>query len=205
MKKIIYIINLIAVVLAINSCKEPERIAGFEDAEQYSIYDYIVENKEEFSDFLAILEVGGIDKTLSAYNPNGNGYTLFLPSNQAIDNFINNTEGISSINDILNNPEFAAAFSRYHVINMSAHTQDFPFGAFPEPTFSEDYLRLVLLLKPIHRIIKLITRLRLFIQTSKFQTDLFTKLKPLLNQLHLPLMDGYRKIRDFQFLRKHWK
>ena len=135
-------------VVAFNSCKEPERIAGFEDAEQFSIYDFIVENKEEFSDFLSILEVGGIDKTLSAYNPNGNGYTLFLPSNKAIDNFIKNTEGISSINDILNNPEYAAAFARYHVINMSAHTQDFPFGAFPEPTLSDDYLTVSFIIQP---------------------------------------------------------
>lgn len=140
MKKIFYIIGLIVVVVTVNSCKEPERVAGFEDAEQYSIFDYVVENKEVFSDFLAILEVGELDKTLSAYNPNGNGYTLFLPGNDAIVKFIENTEGISSINDILNNPEFAAAFGRYHVINMLAHTQDFPFGAFPEPTLSEDYL-----------------------------------------------------------------
>ncbi|HPE75172.1 MAG TPA: fasciclin domain-containing protein [Draconibacterium sp.] len=140
MKKIFYILLLIAVAVSVNSCREPERVAGFEDAEQYTIYDYIVENKDQFSDFLAILEVGGIDKTLSAYNPNGNGYTLFLPSNKAIDSFIKKTEGISSMNDILNNPEFAAAFGRYHVLNMMAHTQDFPFGAFPEPTLSEDYL-----------------------------------------------------------------
>lgn len=139
MKRIFYILSLIAVVVAVNSCKEPERVAGFEDAEQYSIYDFIVEN-EEFSNFLAILEVGGIDKTLSAYNPEGNGYTCFLPSNEAIDNFIKATEGISSINDILNNTEFASAFGRYHVLNMSASTQEFPFGAFPEPTLSEDYL-----------------------------------------------------------------
>ncbi len=139
MKKIFYIISLLAFAVAVNSCKEPERVAGFEDAEQNTIYDYVV-NDEAFSDFKAILEVGGLDKTLSAYNPNGNGYTCFLPSNDAINNFIQNTEGISSINDILNNPDFAAAFGRYHVLNMLAHTQDFPFGAFPEPTLSEDYL-----------------------------------------------------------------
>ena len=140
MKKIVYILYLVAVVFTINSCKEPERIAGFEDAEQMTIYDYIVANKEEFSDFLAIMEVGGIDKTMSAYNPNGNEYTLFLPSNKAIDNFIKTTEGISSVNDILNNPAYAAAFARFHVVNMGVQTQDFPFGAFPEPTLSEDYL-----------------------------------------------------------------
>jgi len=140
MKKIFYILSLIAVVAGFNSCKEPERIAGFEDAEQMSIYDYIVENKEKYSDFLAIIEVGGIDKTLSAYNPDGNDYTLFLPSNKAIDNFIKNTEGISSVKDILINKEYAAAFARFHVVNLGVHTQDFPFGAFPEPTLSEDYL-----------------------------------------------------------------
>ncbi len=148
MKKNIYIISLIAVVVFFNSCKEPERVAGFEDAEQYTIYNYIVANKEKFSDFLSILEVGGIDKTLSAYNPNGNGYTLFLPDNQAIDNFIKNSEGISSINDILGNPAYAAAFARYHVINMSAQTQDFPFGAFPEPTLSDDYLTVSFIIQP---------------------------------------------------------
>ena len=140
--------NLIVVVFVFDSCKEPERIAGFEDADQFTIYDYMVENKDQFSDFLNILEVGGIDKTLSAYNPNGNGYTLFLPSNKAIDNFIKKTEGISSINDILNDREFAAAFGRYHILNMLAQTQDFPFGAFPEPTLSEDYLTVSFIIQP---------------------------------------------------------
>jgi len=140
MKRIIYIISLILVVVAFNSCKQPERIAGFEDALNMTIYDYIVDNKEEYSDFLAILEVAGIDKTLSAYNPNGDNYTLFLPSNKAIDSFIKNTEGISSVDDILKNPEYALAFAGFHVVNKAIPTQDFPFGAFPEPTLSEDYL-----------------------------------------------------------------
>jgi uncharacterized surface protein with fasciclin (FAS1) repeats len=148
MKRIVYILSLIAVVAGFNSCKEPERIPGFEDAEQYSMYYYILDNKEEYSDFLSILEVGGLAKTLSAYNPNGNDYTLFLPSNKAIDNFIKNTEGISSINDILKNPAYAAAFARYHVVNMGVHTQDFPFGAFPEPTLSEDYLTVSFIIEP---------------------------------------------------------
>ncbi len=140
MKKILHILSFIVLVFSLNSCKETESVAGFEDASQYSIYDYIIENEEKYSDFLAILEVGGIDKLLSAYNPHGDGYTLFLPGNAAIETFIETTEGFSSMNDILENQEFAEAFGRYHVINMSAHTQDFPFGAFPEPTLSEDFL-----------------------------------------------------------------
>lgn len=148
MKKLIYILSLIAVVAGFNSCVEPERVPGFEDADQLSMYYYILDNQEEYSNFLSILEVGGLDKTLSAYNPNGNDYTLFLPSNKAIDNFIQSTEGISSINDILNNPQYAAAFARYHVVNMGVHTQDFPFGAFPEPTLSDDYLTVSFIIQP---------------------------------------------------------
>jgi len=147
MKNIFYLLSLIVLTAVLHSCNEKETIAGFEDASQYSIYDYMVENEEFFSDFLSILEAGGIDKTLSAYNPNGNGYTLFLPGNEAIETFIAGTDGISSLNDILENPEFAAAFSRYHVINMAAHTQDFPFGAFPEPTLSKDFLTVSFIIK----------------------------------------------------------
>jgi uncharacterized surface protein with fasciclin (FAS1) repeats len=148
MKRLIYILSLIALVAGFNSCREPERIPGFEDADQLSMYYYILDNQEKYSNFLSILEVGGLDKTLSAYNPNGNDYTLFLPSNKAIDNFIKNTEGISSINDILNNPTYAAAFARYHVVNIGVHTQDFPFGAFPEPTLSDDYLTVSFIIQP---------------------------------------------------------
>ncbi len=139
MKRIIYIISLLSAVI-FWSCDDKIRTAGFEDAEQYTIYDYVVEKKDTCSDFLQILQAGGLDKTLSAYNPNGTDYTLFLPSNDAIDKFIQSTEGISSINDIINNKEYASAFARYHVVNMGVLSQDFPFGAFSEPTLSDDYL-----------------------------------------------------------------
>lgn len=139
MKKLIYAAALLLVVFS-QSCEEPERIAGFEDADQYSIYNYLLANPEKYSNFISILEAGGLDKTLSAYNPDGTNYTLFLPDNAAMDKFIQATDGISSINDILNNVEFSAAFGRYHVVNLGVRSQDFPFGAFPEPTLSEDFL-----------------------------------------------------------------
>ncbi|MBT6004425.1 MAG: hypothetical protein HOG79_01795, partial [Prolixibacteraceae bacterium] len=117
MKKIIYILSLFVVVV-LSSCQEPERVAGFEDAEQFTIYNYLMENKENFSSFISILEKGGIDKTLSAYNPDGVGYTLFLPDNNAVNDFISKNEQFNSLEAILSNVEYAAAFSRYHVVNM---------------------------------------------------------------------------------------
>ncbi len=134
-----YIIGLM-LVLIIFSCKRDPIEANFEDVEKSSIYDYLLENKEKYSSFISILEAGQLDKTLSAYNPDGTGYTLFLPDNAAVDNFIDENDQFSSLNDILNDQEYAAAFSRYHVVNMGVNTNQFPFGAFAEPTLSGDFL-----------------------------------------------------------------
>jgi uncharacterized surface protein with fasciclin (FAS1) repeats len=141
MKNIGYILSfIIALAIVFNSCKEPNHEADFKHSQKYTIYSYLTENKDDFSSFLSILEEGGIDKTLSAYNPYGADYTLFLPDNKAIDKFIAESEDFSSLQELLNDEEFCKIFSRYHVLNMGVHTQDFPFGAFPEPTLSEDYL-----------------------------------------------------------------
>lgn len=147
MNRINYILGFI-LILSVFSCREPERIAGFEDLDQFSIYDYIVENEEEYSSFLSILETGNLDKTLSAYNPNGTDYTLFLPNNEAVNRFIDASSQFSSLNDILNDPGFAAEFSRYHVVNIGVHSGNFPFGAFPEPTLSSDFLTVSFIIEP---------------------------------------------------------
>ncbi len=141
MKKITYIFGLLLAV-TLFSC-EPEPIeANFEDAVQLSIYDFLMENKDQYSSFISILEKGGLLNTLSAYNPDGSDfrYTLFLPDNGAVERFINDNPQFSSLNDILNDQAYAAAFSRYHVVNMGVHTNQFPFGAFSEPTLSGDFL-----------------------------------------------------------------
>jgi uncharacterized surface protein with fasciclin (FAS1) repeats len=147
MKRGKYIIGLLLVVVLF-SCKRDPIEANFEDVEKSSIYDYLMENKEEYSSFISILEAGSLIKTLSAYNPDGTGYTLFLPDNAAINNFIDENDQFSSLNDILNDHAYAAAFSRYHVVNMGVHTNQFPFGAFSEPTLSGDFLTVSFIIEP---------------------------------------------------------
>ncbi len=139
MKILVFIFTLFIVVICF-SCREKEIEASFEDANQFTIYDYLIENKEEFSSFISILEKGGIDNTLSSYNNNGNGYTLFAPDNDAINRFIEENPQFSSLNDILNDQKFINAFCRYHVVNEKVSSNEFPFGAFSEPTLSGDYL-----------------------------------------------------------------
>ncbi|MFN2396664.1 MAG: fasciclin domain-containing protein [Bacteroidales bacterium] len=142
MKQLTYII---AVVLAISlySCgwfEEPVHPnPGFKDVEKFTIYDFL-KDSAEFSNFLAILESGGIAKTLSAYNPEEIGYTLFAPDNNAVQQFISENQQFPSLNDLLNNSEFCAALGRFHVVNTAVRSSEFPFGALSKPTLSKDYL-----------------------------------------------------------------
>ncbi len=140
MKKSVHILTIILAAISLWTCREQDIKAGFEDMLNMTIYDYLIQNKDDYSSFLSVLEKAGIDKTLSAYNPNGINYTLFLPDNKAMDDFIKNGKKYASLNDLLNDKEYVTAFAKYHVVNMGISTNDFPFGAFSEPTLSGDYL-----------------------------------------------------------------
>ena len=122
------------------SCNDEPVDSNFEDMIEFTIYDYIVDHEEQFSSFLSILEAGGIDKTLSAYNPDGLGYTAFVPHNEAIEEFIQESDQFSSLDGLLADQQYVSAFSRYHVVNMAINADDFPFGALPEFTLSQDIL-----------------------------------------------------------------
>lgn len=140
MKRISIILSFLVVLSVQNSCKRsPTTDAGFEDMEQFTIYDYLVQNKAEYSSFLQILKAGGLDKTLSAYNPDGIDFTLFVPDNKAVDDFIKESV-YTSLDALLEDKAYAEALARYHVINIGSRTNEFPFGAFSEPTLSGDFL-----------------------------------------------------------------
>ena len=140
MKKIILITGAVIIALSFASCIDDEPIdPGFEDMTQMTLYDYISEN-EKFSHFLQILQRGGLDKTLSAYNPHGLGYTLFLPDNDAVRRYIDNHRQFSTFDELINDRDYAAILGKYHAVNLAIHSNDFPFGALPEPTLSDDLL-----------------------------------------------------------------
>lgn len=139
MKRFTYIIGVF-LALVVFSCQVEPIEAGFEGLIKQSILDYLIENEAEYSSFLSILEKGGIDKMLAAHNPGASGYTLFLPGNDAVDEFIQQRSEFSSLQDLLNNEEYVNALSRYHVLDNMFHSNEFPFGAFPDATLSEDYL-----------------------------------------------------------------
>ncbi len=141
------ILALFAFFLGVLSCEDPVVEANFEDQEDQTIYDYMVENDSLFGPFRDILEAGGLDLTMSAYNPHGLGYTMFLPDSVAVYDFIQNSSEYNSMDELLNDKAYAAAISRYHVIDLAIHSNDFPFGALPALTLSEDYLTISFILE----------------------------------------------------------
>ncbi len=139
-KLIIKTVIAICIIPAFFSCGKPEITANFKDQEKLSIYDYMVVNSAKYSSFLRILEAGKIAKTLSAYNPNGTGYTLFLPDNETINKYIQQSGTYSNLDELVADTAYVRIFGRYHIVDMSINTNDFPFGALPEYTLSGDLL-----------------------------------------------------------------
>jgi uncharacterized surface protein with fasciclin (FAS1) repeats len=128
-----------------SSCTQENALdPGFKELEKYTIYDYVVANEKDYSSFLQILKASGMDKTLSAYNPGGKtggfNYTLFLPDNAAVDEFIRESDQYSSLEDLLNDQAFVVALAKYHILNQGVASNEFPFGTFNQPTLSNDYL-----------------------------------------------------------------
>jgi len=148
MKNIFILIGLLVVLSGMISCDPPVVEANFEDMIDMTIYNYVTENQDTYSSFLRIMEEGNIDKTLGAYNPDGLGYTLFLPTNDAVDEFIEHSDQFSSLDELLADLEYVSLLGRYHTVNMALKSDDFPFGALPSETLSEDILTVSFIVEP---------------------------------------------------------
>ena len=138
--KIILSTCMVLYVIFIVSCKKEYNDKPFYETNNESIIEYIRENADTFSLFLTLIEESELESTLAAYNPFGNGYTLFLPSNRAINKFIEANSRYSSFQDLLNDNEFVRTLVRFHIANIGLNTNDFPFGALPDTTLSGDLL-----------------------------------------------------------------
>ncbi len=133
----IYMFSCLAICLLIFShCEEELPVRSFYHEEDESIMKYISLHEEKYSSFIQILEVSNIDRTLTAQNPHGAKYTLFLPDNDAIDRFLDKNEKYDNIEELLSDSLYVNALARYHVLNLGLNSNDFPFGALPDTTLS---------------------------------------------------------------------
>ena len=108
--------------------------------DELSIRDYIKENKDKFSVFLRIIEESGLSPAYNTYNPNGNNYTLFLPTDDAFQEYLASSGKYNSIDDLLNDTEFVKLLGLFHLVNTEFTTNEFTNGALRDSTMTGDYL-----------------------------------------------------------------
>jgi hypothetical protein len=87
-----------------------------------------------------LLKEGKLFGTLYAYNPYGEDYTLFLPTDKAIDEFIQQNQDYENFEELLKDTSFIKKLTRYHTVNKKLHTNEFPDGGLTDMTLTGERL-----------------------------------------------------------------
>jgi uncharacterized surface protein with fasciclin (FAS1) repeats len=127
-------------IVCIPSCKIDPYESKWIKEESYSISQYVEKHREEYSKFYRLMAEAKMLNTLYAYNPYGDDYTLFLPTNEAIEKFIQQNKDYNSFEELLSDTGFIKKITRYHTINSKLHTDEFPDGALIPTTLTGDRL-----------------------------------------------------------------
>lgn len=136
---VVYVL-LVMLITTISCINDDVGDVLFTGDDYQNMMQYIDENPD-FSLFTEIVNAATMTDVMSSYNSNGGvGYTLFLPTNDAVNKFISESDILSSLDEILQDTEYAAEIVRYHLVNGSIPSNDFPNGALANKTISNYYL-----------------------------------------------------------------
>jgi uncharacterized surface protein with fasciclin (FAS1) repeats len=124
------IMLVVAALLAYSCKKELFKISTTNDV---NITGYLEQNPDTYSMLLQILEKSKTQGYLGAYGT----YTLFAPTNSAIQNWLKE-QGKSSINDF--SDEDLLNFVKYHVVKDTVSTVRFSDGKIKTPTLFGEFL-----------------------------------------------------------------
>ncbi len=138
-QKIAGLFLILSSVILLNSC-ENEMDKSFVLDTELSIRDYIKQNEDKFSVFSRILDESGLSPAYNAYNPTGNKYTLFLPTDDAFQEYVTSSKNYNSVDDLLSDSEFVKLIGLFHLVNTEFTTNDFTNSALRDSTMTGDYL-----------------------------------------------------------------
>ncbi len=138
--KVRLIFQLIILLVVTTSCKNDPYGSNWNEEESLSISQYLDKNQEEYSKFYKLLIEGKMLSTLYAYNPYGDDYTLFLPTDEAINQYIQQNKKYENFEELLLDTGFINTLTRYHTIKRKLHTDEFPDGAMMDSTLTGDRL-----------------------------------------------------------------
>lgn len=135
---------LFSILLLSVSCKQDDRVL-FTGDEYQNIMQYLLLEEVQYSSFISIIRSGKMEQMLSSYNSNigGQGYTLFLPNNEAVDRFIDNSLIYGSLDELLADSVYSKELVKYHTLNAEVFVEEFPNGVLPTRTLSDDFLTVI--------------------------------------------------------------
>ncbi|WP_372948457.1 fasciclin domain-containing protein [Mariniphaga sp.] len=134
------LVQWIILTTFISSCESDPYGSSWDNEESFSISQYLDKNQAEYSKFYKLMAEGKMLNTLYAYNPYGNDYTLFLPTNEGIDHFIQQNQNYENFEELVKDTSFIKILTRYHTVNEKIHTDEFPDGALNDTTLTGDRL-----------------------------------------------------------------
>ncbi len=135
-----FMVHCMILAVFISSCESDPYGSNWVGEDTFSISQYLDKNRDEYSKFYKLMDEGKMLNTLYAYNPYGNDYTLFLPTDKAIDHFIQQNQVYGNFEDLVKDTGFIKKLTRYHTLNEKIHTDEFPDGALKDKTLTGDRL-----------------------------------------------------------------
>jgi len=138
--KVRFLIQWIILSAVMISCESDHDGSNWFGEDVLTICQYLEKNQEEYSKSYRLLDESKMLITLCGYNPYGEDYTLFLPTNEAIDHFIEQNQDYENFEELLLDTGFIYSLTRYHTLNRRVHTNEFPDGALKDRTLTGDRL-----------------------------------------------------------------
>ena len=194
------LIQCLTVSVVLNSCKSDPYGINWIDEDSLTISQYIERNKEEYSKFYRILDKGKLLTTLYAYNPYGEGYTLFLPTDEAIDQFIQQNKNYENFEELLKDTSFIQMLTRYHTINRKVHTDEFPDGALIDMTLTGDRLVTGFFTDSDNQLIKVNNSARIVKSNLKLNNGYIHVISKVLQKIEVSGYDWLQQQDDYSIL-----
>ena len=198
--KIRFLIQLMFLFAVMISCKSDPHESNWVDGEPLTISQFLDKNQTEYSKFIRLLDEGKLLGTLYAYNPYGEDYTLFLPTDEAIDKFIQQNQEYGSFEELLKDTSFIKKLTRYHTINRKLHTNEFPDGALTDKTLTGERLVIGFYTDGNNQLIKVNNEAQITESNLKMTNGYIHVISGVLQQTEISGYDWLQQQKDYSIL-----
>ncbi|MCQ2076995.1 MAG: fasciclin domain-containing protein [Bacteroidaceae bacterium] len=117
-----------------SSCSDKPDRENYYTFTKEMISDYLQNREETYSDFIYILNKSKLMGMMATYGT----YTCFAPTNSAVEDYLKNVKGVSSVTEL--SDEDCDTIAWNHIIKKAFFTTDLSDGNFPMANMNDRYL-----------------------------------------------------------------